>query len=1058
MILPSDFMRNLRPEYYSDSETRTRIELEADEFEYRLETITARNQTHDFELFCRKLCEYAICPDLRAQTGPEGGGDAKVDTETLPVSEKIRERYYQGIAKEGQEYWAIAISAQKKWSEKVRRDVQNIVETGRDYERIYFITSRHARARDRARIEKELSDQYGVRVCIHDRTWIVEETIGKDRKELAFNFLKVGREVESSAQLGPNDYSRTRQLEAIERDIKNPEAYVGMEMQLAAEALLAAKISRNLERNQEDTEGRFLRAIRLSEKYGTYRQQLEAKYEQLWSAFWYFDEFEFFFSEYAVFEELVLSSENAVDLEWLGNLHQCLVNSVVRGYGTEEQTQLNARTDRLERRLKSLADDTERPNNSLEARSGLLRIDLNRAMLNENRNALPRIWEAYSEIVEASKGMGEFNFDSLIRFIEVSGNFAGNDAAYNSLVENIAEVVGLRQSESEAALIYLNRATKMSLDQKYELVGWLGKAAIGLIKQERSQELVEAMYLLANAYRSAGLLWAARASCALAMATLFIEGDRENKIPVTVVPFMKLWAKVSIELYHFPDALHHVQLLNGMASGLPLDDASKERVINDLRELDIMFGGAIMNVHDNEITALEKIPDTLEKLDLFMARSALMYRLGHFASLREDGSLPDHESDDDVLELLSQLKDRFAHDERLRPLISNSDAPTVLETVVLGMRVTVEFKGCAFLSLAEAIIGSLEAFFASALIHRVTSHTEHFRIFLVTGIAGSSPTIVTAEMDKTTTVTWPSDLKIVGFENERDIRSYYTEIAGHVFGATCFVPDADEVLDQMMGHDAGASRISVVASFASSHTRIFKRAFNQLSDWDDLDPRRFELNPNRLPLPQLAVSDPEHTQSVEVETEEGPPRSHRHLVVRSIIDVQSWREAGWKGCGYLDSGPDLPPIMMLLFDNPEIGQNIFENWRERFGEKDNSEEISISFFRSLRDWNPHHYVVEIRSRTPNSDPNRIEVVPGKTLTMIPGDSVNIERFISGYEKFGVYAIIPGQMPSHPGQEPTPFFDFSIEKSDLNIFYGEEVPLDQTSGTTVQVIDPRGSTK
>jgi hypothetical protein len=63
-------MRQLRPEYYSDSTRRTAINLAADQFEYHLSTITARNQTHDFELFCRKLCERAICPDLRAQTGP----------------------------------------------------------------------------------------------------------------------------------------------------------------------------------------------------------------------------------------------------------------------------------------------------------------------------------------------------------------------------------------------------------------------------------------------------------------------------------------------------------------------------------------------------------------------------------------------------------------------------------------------------------------------------------------------------------------------------------------------------------------------------------------------------------------------------------------------------------------------------------------------------------------------------------------------------------------------------------------------------------------------------
>lgn len=59
------------------------------------------------------------------------------------------------------------------------------------------------------------------------------------------------------------------------------------------EALLAAKLSREIECTRVDTEGRFTRAIRLAEKEGTDRQTLEAKYEYIWTAFWWFDDFQF---------------------------------------------------------------------------------------------------------------------------------------------------------------------------------------------------------------------------------------------------------------------------------------------------------------------------------------------------------------------------------------------------------------------------------------------------------------------------------------------------------------------------------------------------------------------------------------------------------------------------------------------------------------------------------------------------------------------------------------------------------------------------------------------
>src|SRR5712691_5460715 len=139
-------MRELRPEYYSDTEDQASYVLDASTLDHHLDTITSRNQTHDLELFARKLCERAICPNLRPQTGPEGGGDSKADTETYPVADEIS-RIYIGEANGGRERWAFAVSAKKEWSDKVRSDVEGIVEMGRSYDRIICVTSRFARAK-----------------------------------------------------------------------------------------------------------------------------------------------------------------------------------------------------------------------------------------------------------------------------------------------------------------------------------------------------------------------------------------------------------------------------------------------------------------------------------------------------------------------------------------------------------------------------------------------------------------------------------------------------------------------------------------------------------------------------------------------------------------------------------------------------------------------------------------------------------------------------------------------------------------------------------------------
>ena len=308
-VSPSEFMRQLRPELYSDTSDRTTYLLDGTTLEYCLDTITARNQTHDFEIFCRKLCERTICPNLKPATGPEGGGDSKADTETIPVADEIATLTYVGEPNSGKERWAFAFSAKKTWAEKARNDVAGIVETQRGYQKVYCITAQFARAKDRARVEDELTKKYGLTVTILDRSWIVEQVVGGDRRDLAFNYLGVGQEIADARRLGPTDYSRSRQLENIEKLVANPDAFSGMEMQRVTEALVAAKLSRNLERPRTETDGRFARAVRLAERDGTFRQKLEANYEGIWTAFWWFDDVAHLNAGYDAFEKLVIDTD-----------------------------------------------------------------------------------------------------------------------------------------------------------------------------------------------------------------------------------------------------------------------------------------------------------------------------------------------------------------------------------------------------------------------------------------------------------------------------------------------------------------------------------------------------------------------------------------------------------------------------------------------------------------------------------------------------------------------------------------------------------------------------
>ncbi|MEO1964599.1 tetratricopeptide repeat protein [Hyphomonas sp.] len=955
------------------------------------------------------------------------------------------------MANTGSEKWAFAISAEKKWTAKARRDVRKIAETERSYERIFFITSRHARAKDRGRLEDELSQTYGIPVTIHDRTWIVDEVVEKDRLDLAFNFLGAGQAVPGGAKLGPNDYSRTQQLEDLEKEIQDPTAFHGMEMQLASEALVAAKLSRNLERARTETDGRFARAIDLAEKYGTYRQKLEANYEHIWTAFWWFNDIDFLLSHYDAFEARAIESDNAVDLEWLGNLHQLLVNCITHNHASIEDTKLWERVQRLEAKLQALADDPERPNNRLEARSGLLRIRLNNTMLKGELDALPSLWNDYAAIVDAARGLGEFNFQTLVEFIEVVGNVAGNDPAYNALIEKCAELVAERTSESEAALMYLNRAKKLDLDDNFDMIRWLGKAAVGLSKHEYSDELIEATQLLSLAYRSAGLLWAARASCAMATATMFIEGERTNHIPVALVPTMKLWAWISLELGHLPDFLHNIQLLNGFLAGLPLDDESKSRVQKDLQEFDIAIGSLLLNLDESELTQLTRLPDLLGGLGLHMARMALLYAMGHIEILRTDGSIPAEESDEDILDLMTQMKNQPVSQDAAIPLVLNAEGTQSLQTSILGMRVVVEFESSELISLAETILGVLETFFATAIEQRVAPHTEHYRVVLMLGDGFSEPEVESDPSEMKTIVRWPSSLAVTNYGKADEIRTALLVIAAHVLATGCSTSESEGLLERLFDNEAVLHRIAIIIASPNSYKRLFRQAFSRLSDWNEHNPEMYEIRDSRPIVPVTErKADPGEVGS---SPNDSPPRSHKALGVRSVIDLQTWNKAVWRGCGFLHTGPDLPPIMLLLFEDEAAGRKIFERWRERFGEQDEADEIAISFIRELPEQSPHHYIAQITSRLPDeTDPAHAKLVtsPIRSLMVTPPNSDNLDRFLAAYQRFGVYAIAPGIMPTKPDTPPEVEFDLAIQKRMLDVKNAAEVDENEAAAISLQM--------
>ncbi|MGO8715725.1 MAG: hypothetical protein ACLQSX_07630 [Smithella sp.] len=439
---PSDYLRSRRPERYSDSIVTEEPQITKDILEYHLETLTNRSQENEFEHFARRLAEKELCPNLLPHTGPTGGGDSKVDSETYPVAEEISLRWYQGNAG-AKKRWAFAMSAKKDWLGKVKSDVKKITETNRGYSLIYFITNQFVRDKARAKVEDDLTKKFGIEVRILDRSWIVDRIINHNLIEIAAQTLSIeSLQLKARKQIGPLDATREIELNKLDEEIKDPNRYTGIDYQLAEDCFRTAILASELERDRNEVEGRFSAALRVAEKVGDRRQILRIIYHQSWISCFVYDDITALDNLYNKVEEIGLSSQHADDVEMVDNLWTVHLGWSLHGNMTKEYSKLIKRSNALSKKLEELSSDDTRPNNALHARTLLCLHRFVKLQLKNKKDlsALNNIFDELATIFENSRGLGQYPFDSFKRLIYELGNaFADNDS-YEKLFDAIVAI------------------------------------------------------------------------------------------------------------------------------------------------------------------------------------------------------------------------------------------------------------------------------------------------------------------------------------------------------------------------------------------------------------------------------------------------------------------------------------------------------------------------------------------------------------------------------------------------------------------------------------------
>jgi len=1039
MPTPKELMRARRPELFSDTLVFDEQQLAKPVFEYHLDTLTSRKQEYEFEYFCRKLAEKEICPNLRVQTGPTGGGDSKVDTETYPVADEISARWWVGTPSAGSERWAFAFSAKKAWKEKLKKDVDSALSTNRDYKRLYFFTNQFVSDKDRATQEDNLSKHAGIPVHIIDRAWIVEKVYESGHLDLAVSALGIeGMKTTKRERLGPRDTARMDELEDLDRQVADPTRYQGARYQLVEDCLRSAILARGLERPRAEVESRFALADRLARTLNFRQQQARIAYNRAWTAFWWYEDYSSFIQFYCEVEQFLEGTDHASDTELLLNLLQLLMSSVSLGRISADEARVDIHRQNLSSMLENMAADSVRPNNSLWARTELVLMEIS------NVDKLDECWRDLMQILDESIGLADYPVMLLADIIRELGDQI-DSVEFDALYEKIIDIVRQRSSDGEAGEAFVERGMqKMRQKKPYDAIRWCGKAEELLVKKEYREELVRALVLSSQAYENAGLLWAARCKIVAAIERcLAYFNETGEVVPATIITAKQLlW--VELQIGRIPHILNATSLFRFALASVNISEEQRSMCIEDFRLQDSILGIHFLNASLSDLQVLTKIPDVLSRLELSRSRMALLFALGHENKLREEYGIPEAESTDDIQGFFSLWQSQpAAKDISPQPILINNEC-SLLRSKILGAEIVLEVpNNCISFSVAESILGAIESFVATSNESDVVPHREILRLNIcIADNEEMAPGVVISEWGEIEKILLPASMSISSKFSQGDYIKWIRELIGQIVARLLIIKDIESWLTKLAEDERAYGRALIFSDLLTLNCNVFGRSPKfSLTDWFKPTDQEYIILRDK-PWGTAKVDDYSGSASsggASPKFASGPPPAefrdltnlkHTERRVLSPIDIHLWDRANWRAVAFLFLPPSFPG-MALAFENGQAGQSIFDAWQTRWGNEDKNDELRVAIIRGLTKHKPAEYAVVV-------GPNLAKVKKGveKTFVLVsritrmtPASPENLERFIEAYNRFGSFLLMPAQMKEGM---PGIFMNNSIKKFHLHV--------------------------
>lgn len=965
------YYRELRPENFSDSKIEYEIPLTEELFEKQLEILSTKKMQSNFENFIVRCAERLLTPNIKPQTGPDGGGDGKVDAETYEVTTDISDKWYvaDGGASE-KEKWAFAISCKKQWKPKVTTDIEKIANTKRGYTRALFFSNQFIKSSMRADVEKDLSDKFNIEVSIFDALWCTNAVFHHGCKDIALECLNFSDEYKKKREkIGILDKQRQEQLEKIEKNILSYQIK-DLDTNYIDELQKACILSRSLDRPRVETEGRFNRALRECERYGSSQQKFNIVYDHAWTSLFWFEDIDTMYNDFLKLKEFVNESCSVIRIEKITNILTNLINAESVGLIDSEKVELEIKY--IKELCNTLEKRGDKPSSLLFlrlyiAQQRLISHLLSKEPINEDIDAIrPLLLEAPSHI--------EISFETQYQIIIFLNSVIDDNPKYEDLVDELTSIVRKTNSEQAAARIEMNRAMALMEKKRFkQAIRHFSFCIRPFEKEECMEELIKTSGMMGIALYEIGLPFSAMAylvkSASMLLKTFYTSGN----IPHLLMTILQKLCEIELMLGRF------VMYLNWYELMMIVSHNGKFSEEKDFKETNMLHDGAWacrFAASDLDNPVMSFLPDILERMEMFQSSEYLKFYLGYADEL-----------DEEVRNIFTQddwqdkMLNQPVFEQFLCDLNISTNGQAKLQTTVNNCTLYVTYKNsCQNQIVAEIFLGAIESMLAT------------MEIFEVLTISPEVYIEITETNDK-------SELKQLVKSNEyllcinknyndKDLWECISMFIAFFFSRNSMSKeDLTKILQNKQDGEKLMDRVSNLLQVKQSISNVLGNTFkNKIEDWKKEKDKSYTLRRTFFEY------NPKNYNN----------KRQQNLSFHSInTEMDIWEGAGWSGCGFaFDQFEPTPPIFGLAFENLERGKQIIAEWRAKSEKGEPS--VIIYIIRGVDKDNPTSYRVCIAP-----DVKKEGIIEGRYFasmcrkhTMKPKNNWNLDTFERLYKQFG----------------------------------------------------------